>query len=65
MKVWVGVRKGERYVHQWMGDVVGYGDTANAIMQALADYAAETQEPLWDLTVQIDNVSRMQAKQLH
>ena len=52
MKIWVGLKQNDEYVHEWIGEVSD-GDVPNAIRDALADYA-KNGKPLWGMNIMVD-----------
>lgn len=54
MKVWVGLKKNDEYVHEWEGEVQE-AEIANAVRDALNEYANKG-EILWGLTILLDRV---------
>jgi hypothetical protein len=54
MKVWVGLKRNDEYVHEWEGEVQE-AEIANAVRNALTEYANKG-EILWGLTILLDRV---------
>ena len=53
MHLWIGIKKGEKYVHEWTGDIAEE-EIPDAVQQALIVYGADSNELLADLTIKVD-----------
>ena len=53
MHLWIGIKKGEKYVHEWTGDI-SEDEIPDAVQQALLVYGADSNESLWDVTIKVD-----------
>jgi hypothetical protein len=53
MHLWIGIKKGEKYVHEWTGDIPE-DEIPDAVQQALIVYGADSNESLWDVTIKVD-----------
>jgi hypothetical protein len=38
MRVWIGLKQHEQYVHEWVGEISNEDDVADAVKNAVADY---------------------------
>jgi len=56
MKIWVGLKRDEKFIREWTGEVQDADDAADAIREVLLMHADETDEPLWNLTIKVDEV---------
>ena len=56
MKVWIGLKRGEEFVHEWTGDIASEDNLAQAVQHALSDYKARNNEPIWGLSIMVDKV---------
>jgi hypothetical protein len=56
MKIWVGLKRDEKYIREWTGNVEDADDTADAVREVLRMHSDETDEPLWNLTIKVDVV---------
>ncbi len=53
MNLWIGIKKGEKYVHEWTGDIAE-DEIPDAVQQALIVYGADSNDALWDVTIKVD-----------
>jgi hypothetical protein len=58
MNIWIGIMKDEKFVREWTGHVSDADDAADAVRETLLDYAEESDEPVWGLTVKIDQMPK-------
>jgi hypothetical protein len=54
MRVWIGLKQDEEYVHEWVGEVSEDDDIADAVRNAIADYIKASGKPLWGITIMVD-----------
>jgi hypothetical protein len=54
MKVWIGLKKGDEYVSEWIGEIVDEGEIGAAIGKAITDYCKSTGQVIWGMTIMID-----------
>jgi hypothetical protein len=54
MRVWVGLKQGEDYVHEWVGEVSDDEDIADAVKNAITDYRKASGKEIWGMTIMVD-----------
>lgn len=54
MRVWIGLKQDEEYVHEWVGEIFKEADVADAVRNAIADYQKVSGKPLWGITIMVD-----------
>ena len=54
MRVWIGLKQDERYVHEWVGEISKEDDLADAVRNAVADYQKASGKTLWGITIMVD-----------
>ena len=54
MKVWIGLKKGDEYVSEWIGEIVDEEEIGAAIGKAITDYCTSTGQVIWGMTIMID-----------
>jgi hypothetical protein len=60
MKVWIGLKKGDEYVSEWIGEIVDEGEIGAAIGKAITDYCKSTGQVIWGMTIMIDKAQSQQ-----
>jgi hypothetical protein len=59
MHLWIGIKKGEKYVHEWTGDI-NEDDIPDAVQQALITYGVDSNDHLWDVTIKVDKCPKVE-----
>ena len=54
MRVWIGLKQDEQYVHEWVGELTKEDDLADAVRNAIADYQKRSGKSLWGVTIMVD-----------
>jgi hypothetical protein len=54
VRVWIGLKQDEQYVHEWVGEISHDGNVADAVRDALAEYQKASGKPLWGITIVVD-----------
>ena len=54
MRVWIGLKQDEQYVHEWIGEITKEDDLADAVRNAIADYQKRSGKSLWGVTIMVD-----------
>ena len=53
VNLWIGIKKGEKYVHEWTGAITE-DEIPDAVQQALIAYEADSNDSLCDVTIKVD-----------
>ncbi len=54
MRVWIGLKRDDAYVHEWTGEVAEEADVGKAIGDAIAAYIKSSGKAIWGLTIMVD-----------
>src|SRR5260221_7754998 len=54
MKVWIGIKEGDKVVHQWVGEVSEKGDMGRATKEMIDDYVRKTGNEMFEKTLSYD-----------
>jgi hypothetical protein len=54
MRVWIGFKRDDAYVHEWTGEIAEEGDIGQAIGNAVAAYTKGSGKPIWGTTIMVD-----------
>jgi hypothetical protein len=54
MRVWIGLKQNEEYVHEWVGEVAEEDDLADAVRNAIVDYRKTSGKAIWGITIMVD-----------
>ncbi|MGA7487383.1 MAG: hypothetical protein WBW74_10675 [Xanthobacteraceae bacterium] len=54
MRVWIGFKQNEAYVHEWTGEIAEEGDIGQAIGNAIAAYVKSSGKAIWGTTIMVD-----------
>ena len=56
MRVWIGLKRDNRYVLEWTDDIERAEDVDKAIGRALAQYNKTNTDPVWGLNILVDKL---------
>ena len=54
MRIWIGLKQDEEYVHEWVGELSEYDDVADAVKNAIANYIMASGKAIWGMTIMVD-----------
>jgi hypothetical protein len=54
MRVWIGFKRDDAYVHEWTGEIAEESDIGQAIGNAVAAYTRSSGKPIWGTTIMVD-----------
>jgi hypothetical protein len=57
MQVWIGLKQGDEYVSEWIGEIAGEEGIGAAIGQTIADYRKTSGQAIWGMTILIDKAA--------
>ena len=53
MRVWIGLKQNEEYVHEWVGELAEEDDLADAVRNAIVDYRKTSGKAIWGITIMV------------
>ena len=54
MRVWIGFKRDDAYVHEWTGEIAEESDIGQAIGDAVTAYSRSSGKPIWGTTIMVD-----------
>jgi hypothetical protein len=54
VRIWIGLKQDEEYVHEWVGELSEDDDIADAVKDAISNYIKASGKPIWGMTIMVD-----------